>query len=216
MKTHAYSVVFAAALMIVAGTTTGAQDQSGAIEKGAAAAQQARNNYLASVVPLKVTIVLSKYQGEKKVSSLPYELTVRTDGSKSSIRMGTQVPVPGFGAPVPPTPPTPPVAGGPKPAPRIGPFSLREVGTNIDCTATSLDNGRFAVTVTIEDSSIYEDTQKRTDGSGSKVEGVAAVRTFRTTNALVLRDGQSTEFTTAVDKVNGDVIKAAVTMTIIK
>jgi len=32
----------------------------------------------------------------------------------------------------------------------------------------------------------------------------------------VLRDGQSTEFTAAVDKMNGDVIKASVTLTVVK
>jgi hypothetical protein len=45
---------------------------------------------------------------------------------------------------------------------------------------------------------------------------VSAVRTYRTTNALVLRDGQSTEFTTAVDKVSGDVFKANVMLAVVK
>ena len=52
--------------------------------------------------------------------------------------------------------------------------------------------------------------------NGSKVSGLSATRTFRTTNALVLRDGQSTEFTTAVDKVNGEIIKASVTVAVVK
>ncbi len=203
IKTRTY--VVAIALVTVVGATLRAQETSDPIAQGVTAAEQMRTRLLAAVVPLKVIIVLSKYQGEKKVSSLPYELTVRTDGSKASIRMGTQVPTPGFGAPN-------PAADTGKPPSRIGPFVMKEVGTNIDCTATSLDSGRFAVTVTIEDSSIYEDTQR----TESKVSGVSAVRTFRTTNALVLRDGQSTEFTAAADKINGDVIKASVTLTIVK
>jgi hypothetical protein len=48
------------------------------------------------------------------------------------------------------------------------------------------------------------------------VSGVSATHTFRTTNALVLRDGQSTEFTTAVDKVSGEMIKASVTLAVVK
>lgn len=176
----------------------------------AAAAQQARNNVWASIVPLKLTIVLSKYQGDKKVSSLPYELTVRTDNNKASIRMGTRVPVPGFGAP------NPAAADPARPATRIGPFVMTDVFTNIDCTASNLDNGRFAVTVTIEDSSMYEDSERTSTAGTSKVSGVSATRTFRTTNALVLRDGQSTEFTAAADKVNGEVIKANVTVAVVK
>jgi len=207
-KTRIHSVMIAVALVVVFSPALRGQDQSAAIEKGAAAAQQARIAQLASILPLKLTIVLSKYQGEKKVSSMPYELTVRTDNNKASIRMGTQVPVPGIGASNP--------AADNKPPPRIGPFVMKEVGTNIDCTATNLDSGRFAVTVTIEDSSIYEDSQRTDVPNGSKVAGVSAVRTFRTTNALVLRDGQSTEFTTAVDKVNGEMIKATVTLAVVK
>jgi len=71
--------------------------------------------------------------------------------------------------------------------------------------------------VTIEDSSMYEDNQRTGDGAKvQKVEGVSSVRTFRTTNQLVLRDGQSSEFTAATDKVTGEVIKAAVTLTVVK
>lgn len=208
MKTRMHSVVVAAALVTAFSPILLAQDQSAAGEKGVAAAQQARIANLASIVPLKVTIVLSKYQGDKKVSSMPYELTVRTDNNKASIRMGTQVPVPTFGAPNP--------AADSKPSPRIGPFVMKDVGTNIDCTATNLDPGRFALTVTIEDSSIYEDSQRTDVANGSRVSGVSATRLFRTTNALVLRDGQSAEFTTAVDKVNGEMIKATVTLAVVK
>jgi len=171
---------------------------------------QARAAVLASIVPLKVTITLSKYQGDKKVSSMPYELTVRTDSNKASIRMGTQVPTPTFGSP------NPAAADPNRPPSRIGPFVMRDVGTNIDCNASNLDNGRYAVTVTIEDSSIYEDLQRADVPNGAKTSSVSAVRTYRTTNALVLRDGQSTEFTTAVDKITGDVFKANVQLTVIK
>jgi hypothetical protein len=171
---------------------------------------QERAAVLASIVPLKVTITLSKYQGDKRVSSMPYELTMRTDSNKASIRMGTQVPTPTFGSP------NPAAADPTRPPLTIGPFVMRDVGTNIDCYASNLDNGRYAVTVTIEDSSIYEDSQRSDIPNGSKALSVSAVRTYRTTNALVLRDGQSTEFTTAVDKVSGDVFKANVQLTVIK
>lgn len=161
----------------------------------------------ASIVPLKVTITLSKYQGDKKVSSLPYELTVRTDNVKASIRMTTQVPTPT----VDPAP-----EYGSKPAPRVGPFRMIDVGTNIDCNATNLKDGRYSITVTIEDSSIYENSERTDIPNGSKASGASAWRTYRTMNALVLRDGQSTEFTTAVDKITGDVFKANVLLTVIK
>jgi hypothetical protein len=203
VKIRAYSVVAAVPLVIVAGVTLRAQEQSAqasASAQGTATAEPARNRALASIVPLKLSVVLSRYRGDRKIASDPYELSVRTDGSKASIRMAT-----------PPQllpPPTPPAAAGAQPAPRPTLF------TNIDCSANNLDIGRFAVTVTIEDSSIYDDNQRT--GNGSKTESTKSVRMFRTTNALVLRDGQSTEFTAATDKANGEVIKAAVTLTVVK
>ena len=201
MMKHARSVLVIA-MAAAATAAPHAQEQSAqasASTQGTATAEPTRNRALASIVPLKLTIVLSKYRGEKKIGSEPYELSVRTDNNKASIRMST-----------PPLllPPSPPGAAGAPPAPRPTLF------TNIDCSATNLDDGRFAVTVTIEDSSLYEDNQR--SGDGSKSESTRSVRMFRTTNALVLRDGQSTEFTAATDKVSGEVIKAAVTLAVVK
>ena len=46
------------------------------------------------IVPLKVQIVISRYQGEKKVSSLPYTLAVNANlTNKTSLRVGSQVPI---------------------------------------------------------------------------------------------------------------------------
>ena len=35
----------------------------------------------------------------------------------------------------------------------------QDIGTNIDCTATTLDGGRFRVLVTVDDNSLYTDGQ---------------------------------------------------------
>jgi hypothetical protein len=199
VTTSTCAMAAAVVLTIVADTGVRAQEQSaqsGASAQSSATAEPARNRALASIVPLKLTVVLSRYRGEKKVASESYELSVRTDSNKASVRMSTPaVLVPNAGG----------VAGA-QPAPGSTLF------TNIDCSANNLDNGRFAVTVTIEDSSIYEDS--RYPANGSKTD--KSLRMFRTTNALVLRDGQTTEFTAATDKVNGEVIKAAVTLAVVK
>ena len=51
-------------------------------------------------VPLQVQIVMSRYQGEKRISSVPYTLTVNANtlqdeggGRPSQLRMGARVPV---------------------------------------------------------------------------------------------------------------------------
>jgi hypothetical protein len=209
-----FSVVACVGLVIIGSAGLSAQQPKDLVAQGAAAAQEARERDLARIVPVKVKIVLSKYQGERKISSLPYEMAVRTDGTTSNIRMATQVPVPGMGAALPPAPPALNADGAAKPAPpapgRIGPFNYHDVGTNIDCRVTNLDTGRYSVTVTIEDSSVYR------DDPSSKATGVPAFRSFRTLNSLILRDGQTTEFTAAADKVSGEVIRAEVTLTVVK
>ena len=92
-------------------------------------------------MPLDVQVVVNRYQGDKRVSSLPYTLAVNAnDRTISSIRMGARVPVP-RGATAP--------AG-------LPPVNYQSIGTNIDCFARTMDDGRFQVNLVIEDSSIYE------------------------------------------------------------
>ena len=44
-------------------------------------------------IPLKVQLTLSRFMGEKKISSIPYVLGVLTNAQKTNLRMGVQVPV---------------------------------------------------------------------------------------------------------------------------
>lgn len=161
-----------------------------------------------SVVPLKVQVVISKYQGDKRVSSLPYELTVdaggRPFGGKASVRMGAQVPV-GVAAP----------GNQGQEAPAPGAPLFKDVGTNIDCTAVAVGQGRYTVTVVIEDTSVYADDQ-RPDRT-SRVNGIPTFRAYRSTNTVVtVGDGRTYPFTMAADKITGEVIKADVTVTVVK
>ena len=87
-------------------------------------------------VPMKVLVVISRYEGDKKVSSLPYTLAVTSNDRSGSIRMGSQIPVPS----------TTPGGG----------FTYTNVGTNIDCSVSSIDETRFKVEVSINDSSVME------------------------------------------------------------
>ena len=186
------------------------------ISQGESAAHAAAEHDLAAIVPLRIQVVLSKYQGDKKISSLPYELTVRTDGRAATLRMGAQVPVPNvaFGATANATPTTSDPDAARREANRMMPFNYHDAGTNIDCTATRLDGARFAITITIEDSSVYANNQ--TVDIAPRLGGIPVFRTFRATNALVLIDNQSAQFTMATDKVSGEVLRAEVTATVIK
>ena len=161
-----------------------------------------------AVIPLKVQVVVSRFQGEKKISSLPYMLSV-TAGNKATLRMGAQVPVMMITAPS-------PVKGadGNAIAP-VGPVQYRDVGTNIDCIVMRpTDDGRFQVELTFDDSSVYG--EGLAPGTNTPPAGNPSFRSFRASDSLMLKDGQTAQFTTATDKVSGDVIKVDVTLTVVK
>ena len=146
---------------------------------------------------LKVQIVLARYQGEKKISSMPYTLSVLA-GRPANLRMGTRVPVMMVTA-----------TTTPKEVPQVGPIQYQDVGTNIDCTVTALEDGRYALTLTIDDSSVYPEEQSASHGNPS-------FRSFRASNAMVLRGGETAQFTAATDKVTGETVKVDVTLTVMK
>lgn len=44
----------------------------------------------------------------------------------------------------------------------------------------------------------------------------AVMRSFRSASTLVLRDGQTRQFTAATDRVNGEVVRIEVTLRVVK
>ena len=114
--------------------------------------------------------------------------------------MGTRVPVAS-------TSYTPIATGGAGVNPLTS-YQYQDVGTNIDCGTGALDNGRFKLELSIEDSSL-EDQSRGTGGDRP------SLRSFRATNSLVLKDGQTAQFATAVDKVTGVVTKVDVSLTVV-
>ena len=138
------------------------------------------------LTPLKVQVVIARYEGDKKVSSLPYILAVTANHDQgANVRMGSQVPVQ-MGQ---------------------GTVEYKNVGTNIDCGVTSTDDGKFRVYVSIEDSSVME---RRSN------DFPPTLRTFLFRNTVVLKDGQTAQFTAAADKVTGEVVKVDVSLAVEK
>src|SRR3954468_11096178 len=99
---------------------------------GVARAQQPPAAPKPLLVPLEVELVLSRYQGDRKISSIPYTLNVNANGRPTSLAMGTEVPVPSMiiqsGQ------------NGQAPGP-LRSYNYRQIGTNIQLQASSADNG---------------------------------------------------------------------------
>jgi hypothetical protein len=157
--------------------------------------------------PLKVQVVVTKLQGDRKVGSLPYSFTCNSEGPPTRLRMGIEVPI------------------ATKTSEHTASFQYRNVGTNIDCRARSVGQGRFHLELTVEQSSIYSSPGASGGGDGaSQVRPAAAAslesaplfRTFNAHFAAVLRDGQQAEYTSATDPVSGEVMKIDVSLAVLR
>jgi hypothetical protein len=137
------------------------------------------------VIPLKVQVTLTRYQGETKTSNLPFTLWVNANRGMTDLHVGLQVPV----------------SNG-----KDG-FQYRNIGTVMSCKASSVDDGRFELDLTIDDSSVAPNKD-----SG----GPTTYQDLSTHNTLLLRDGQVAQFVAATDKVTGEVTKIDVTVTVLK
>ena len=164
-------------------------------------------------IPLELQVVIARYQGDKRISSLPYVLSMKSSivsrdfrpGTAASLRLGSRVPIR--------TQVLTPAAEG-KPASTTNSVSYENVGTNIDAGASALEDGRFEVTITINESSVVTDPQdlKATPGSDS----YPVFRSYQSTNTFFVKEGQTTQFTAASDRVSGEVVRVEVKLTVVK
>ena len=94
-----------------------------------------------------------------------------------------------------------------------GPLMYREIGTNIDVVVYSQTGQLFRVELTLEESSVHVDDKA---GAGSATFGAPAFRSFKTTNNVVLKDGQTTQVASAADPLTGDVVRVDLTLNVVK
>lgn len=159
----------------------------------------------ANPTPLKVQVVIGRRQGDKKISSMPYVLTMSA-GNHANLRMGTKIPVMMLSGMQDVKMPDG------KPVQPVGPVQYQDVGTNIDCSATPLDDGRFNLLISLEDSSVYPDEPAQS----GVAKGNPSFRSFRASNSMILKNGETGQFTTATDKVTGETVTVDVTLTVMK
>lgn len=169
-------------------------------------------------IPLQVQVVVSRSKGEKGISRVPYRLVVNAGaapfaGRPSQLRVGAELPMPAAGSPGPgggPGEADARAAAGGATSPRY-----RAFGTNIDCAATATADGRFVVSLAIEESSPYPEGQLAGAAARPGAEP-PVLRSLRFSNEVTLRDGQSTQFAQAIDRVSGETIEIDVTIALVK
>ena len=182
-------------------------------QRKAAEASRADLEKMNAIVPIDLEVVISRYQGDKKTSSLPYALTVNTvyyqnvnDAPLTSLRLGGEVPLPTMSFTV----DGKPLTG----FPTGGPVTYKAVGTNIDARGRILDGGRFEIWVSVQDDAIA--TPQGVAAGSTSSATLPVIRSFRVSNNVVLKDGQTRQFTAAADRITGEVVKVDVTLRVAK
>lgn len=163
-----------------------------ALASGTAARTQDRDDAPSAVdvVPLRVEVTVSRYQGDELTSSQPYSLAVTTGGLRSSLAMHTRMAVRGEGS-----------------------FSYEQAGTAITCEAGVVGEGRYRIRVRIEESSIED--AGRASTVASLEPGTPIFPSFTSDATLVLRDGESRQYLAAPDRVSGETIRIDVALTVL-
>lgn len=180
-----------------------AQEKAKTSEAPARAASAEGGVAAKTVVPLKVSVVFNEYDGEKKLSSLPYTLFLKMDEHRQylgSIRMGVRVPI------------------------KTGEATIQyeDIGSNIDCTGQLAEDGKYVLDLAVERTSIYAGTPLKDEHpADAKIEdqlhgSQPLVRRFRAVYALMMRDGQTTQSVVGTDPLNGHVVKVDVTVNVLK
>lgn len=155
------------------------------------------------IIPVKLTLLLTEFDGEKKVASLPYSILVNSDPSghvaySSFVRVGVRVPVPSGG--------------------KEGQSTFADVGSNIDCGVQAEDDSRFTVRLNFERSSLYFQGHSEEKGIIKTAEtGQPYIPTIRAQSLLVtVKDGQNLEVLSAADPLNGHVFRLNLTLNVQK
>src|SRR5262245_31622482 len=157
---------------------------------------------------LKVQIVFTEFEGDKKLKSLPYTFLVTTHTrdatGEAKVRVGSRVPV---------------YIGGSQNV------TYLDVGTNIDCRAMTVSANEYQIFLSLERSWVDGDVSIPIQGAAASQSGGEShtplfhqpiVRSYRADLAPILKDGQSFETNMATDPLSGRTMKVDVSVSTIK
>jgi hypothetical protein len=171
------------------------------------AAETQSSQALESGIPIKLQVLLTEYDGTKKIASLPYTMSFTTtpeskSGGSTQVRDGVRVPI---------------LTGS-----KTGESSMQyiDVGTNIDARAAHIASELYSVELRIERSSLVvrtENNQAKEWAPGDPSPGTQPlVRDFRNSFTMRLREGHGTEATVSTDPISGHVLKVEVLLSAVK
>jgi hypothetical protein len=196
MKRILISSLMGACLLMLGGPG-GAQDKPNQTKEEAKGPQQ-------DGPVLKMQIAIVEYEGEKKIKSLPYTLLFDTNRT-ARLRVGSRVPV---------------ATGKDNGALQ---YQYIDIGTNLDCSAKPILDGKYLVSMFLERSWVEGDvfvyTGSETSGPDKRQDNMfrqPIIHQTKFDNTIVMRDGQTAETNLAADPLNGRLIKVEATLSVVR
>ena len=152
-------------------------------------------------VPIKVQIVFTEFDGDKKISSMPYSFVVVADEKiggyySTTLRTGVRVPI--------------------ELDSKEQKITYLDIGSNIDCGIRTEDDGRFHLYLTFDRSALYPNKSTEGERLVANPGGQPLVRQFRASENLILKDGQTSESLLSTDPHSGHTLRVSVTINVQK
>ena len=152
-------------------------------------------------VPIKVQIVFTEFDGDKKISSMPYSFVVIADEKvggyySTTLRTGVRVPI--------------------ELDSKDQKITYLDIGSNIDCGIRTEDDGRFHLYLTFDRSALYPNKSAEGERLVANPGGQPLVRQFRASENLILKDGQTSESLLSTDPHSGHTLRVSVTINLQK
>jgi hypothetical protein len=152
-------------------------------------------------VPIKVQILFTEFDGDKKISSMPYSFIVIADEKvggyySTTLRTGVRVPI--------------------ELDSKDQKITYLDVGSNIDCGIRTEDDGRFHLYLTFDRSALYPNKSTEGEKLVANPGGQPLVRQFRASENLILKDGQTSESLLSTDPHSGHTLRVSVTINVQK
>jgi len=152
-------------------------------------------------IAIKVQIVFTEFDGDKKVASMPYSFMTVADEKMggyytTSLRTGIRVPV--------------------EVGSKEQQITYMDVGSNIDCGIRSEEDGRYRVSLIFDRSALYPNKSSEGERMVANPNGQPLIRQFRTSENLILKDGQTSENIVSTDPLSGHTLRVAVTINVQK
>jgi len=157
--------------------------------------------------PIKVQIVFTEFEADKKIKSLPYVMYMNAPDSSElragwvKFRIGSRLPI------------------------YVGKNEMQymDVGTNVDARSAYTGDGHVLLQMTLERSWVEGEVSvpmTKSDSSPSDPSGghfqEPIVRGFKSELDLKLREGQPVESNMATDPISGKVLKVEISFTVVK